>query len=117
MRETRERGAFAAEALHSYGVDQRCVEQFDGDLALVPSVAAPGEPHRAHSALTERTLECIRADAAPGQCRRIGREPIAGANGDGSREESLLVEIALDVEQGFKLTRELWRVAPHLRDE
>src|SRR5689334_1226374 len=117
MRETRERRSFPTKPLCANRIDQRRIEELDGNLALVAPVAATREPHRAHSALPERTFERVRADRTSSERRRVRLGPGAGTHSDRPREKSVVVEIALDGQQRLQFARELRRVALHLRDE
>jgi hypothetical protein len=56
-----------AQALAAALTERAEIEQLDRRLSFVPTVAAPGQPHTAHAALTERTIECVAAEAAPGK--------------------------------------------------
>ena len=60
--ETRQDAALAPEALLTSRVEQGQIEQLDRHLAFETSVAATAQPHRAHPAGTERTIQRVGAD-------------------------------------------------------
>ncbi len=62
MREAPERAAFAREALQAPGTEQRGVQELDGDARFVTTVAAMRQPHGAHPALAQQTLQRVAAD-------------------------------------------------------
>ena len=102
MRELRQHLAFATEAFGAAARDQREVQELDRRLAFEATIAAMREPHAAHAALPERTLERVGADALAGE--RVG-----GVGGEVQRrafEKRLALDRGLVGEQRRELVGE-----------
>ncbi len=70
VRQPRQDRALAAEALLAGAADEAQVQQLDGGAALEAAVAAPGQPHRPHPALSDLRLERVGPERLAGQRRR-----------------------------------------------
>ena len=62
--EPREHLAFLSKALDALRIDQREIEELDRGATFEAPVAATGQPHRAHAAVSERLFERVIADDA-----------------------------------------------------
>ncbi len=85
--------ALAAEALAQAGVGVAAAQQLQGDLALVQTVGALGQPDLAHAPLTKRTQQPVRADP--------GADPAVFGRGGPQRLRQELVAVALVGEQAL----------------
>ena len=118
MGEPGEHAPLAAEPLAPHRVEQREVEELDGDLALEAAVAPVGEPDAAHAAAPEQSLEREGADALPGERGRADRGigvPRGTGPGPGSKE-ALPVELGLGREDRLELGRKLGMLGAHPRE-
>ena len=73
MRKFRERIGFEAQPFRAAAAERSEVQQLDRGLSFVTPVTAPGKPHAAHAALSERTIERVAAEAAAGELRQAKR--------------------------------------------
>jgi hypothetical protein len=99
VREPRERGPFAAEALDAGGIEECEVEQLHRDDALVPALAATCKPDAPHAAAADRALERVRAEPTAGE----GRGRRGGRGGGAVRQKAVAVELRFGGEQPFDL--------------
>jgi hypothetical protein len=73
MRKFRERIGLEAQPFRAAAAERSEVQQLDGGLSFEASVTASGEPHAAHAAVSERTIERVAAEVAAGELRQAKR--------------------------------------------